>query len=227
MKINAEKIDEKDLKQIKLDIKRVSSANNINKKNENILMNALKVYTFSTPDVGYVQAMSDLVTPFIFVFDNLDFSEPLLFFCIQNFIDNQKKNLLGQQEGTNELIEQLKIFLKKSDPKLYKDLIITKKVDLNIFSFRWFNCCFVREFNIEVYLIILDTLLTTDDYRKFCVCLAVYILKKYKHHILELSEFEIIKFLQEMKNIKWRIDELLELFSFVYMDTLKYDNFMK
>lgn len=223
LKKESQNLNIKDKKQIELDVKRMTSALNLEDK-EKLLIDILVVYTYVSPEVGYVQAMSDLVLPFVLIFENLLFKESVSFFCAQNFIDNQKINLVGQQEGTNALVERLNYLLKKEDPKLHNHFEKNKSLDLNMFSFRWFNCCFAREFEREVYMLILDTLLTTRDYRMFCVHLAVCILVKFRKQIFEFSEFEAVLFLQELKYIKWEIGEILELLSLVYINIDKYEN---
>lgn len=219
------KENKKNEHQIKIDVKRLGNSGFISNnkdmiiKEQEIYLNILKLYAYEEPTVGYVQGMADILVPFYKTFYNEKHVESIIFFTFSSFMDQFKENLIGQQHGTEVLVYKMIGILKYQDNEIYEHSIKTK-LDFRLCVFRWFNVIFAREFEQSIYFIILDTLLTTDDYNLFAIHFAISIIIKYREIILGNKEpEENIIFLQNLKIINWKIEDLLFLFSNVYLQT--------
>ncbi|KAF7700640.1 TBC1 domain family member 22A [Cucumispora dikerogammari] len=212
-------------KQITIDVQRLgnsaftSTSTDVIAKEKEIYINILKLYSYSEPSVGYVQGMADILVPFFKTLSNEKYAEAIIFSCFSSYMDRFKDNFIGQQHGTEVLVYRMIGIIKKLDPEIYEHSFKTK-LDFRLCVFRWFNVIFTREFDQRIYFIILDTLLTTEDYNSFAVYFAASIIIKYREVILGNNEpEENIIFLQNLKIINWNIEDLLLLFSNVYVHT--------
>lgn len=229
-------LDQKTSKQIEMDIERIPEIY-MNHKGTNlsfIYKNILKITAKRKPAIGYVQGMADLLIPFIEIYRNEYFAESTIYFAFSGLIDmfsdfyiqqdervptqeNLVKNEENSQNGINQSINKLEKLLKIIDPELYLHFI---KIGLKIhmFAYRWLNCLFVREFKLQYYLIVLDTMLSTSDYKLFIVYFAISVLQSIRENILNKGFEESLLFLQKLNEIDWKYADLNMMFATAYVN---------
>ncbi|EPR78983.1 TBC domain containing protein [Spraguea lophii 42_110] len=216
-------LDKKIFHQIFIDIRRIGKEFRVknNKNLDFIYLEILTAVAQNKPLVGYVQGMADLLVPFIDVFYG---QEEIIycgisstFYCYSKIIEKIQDNYIGQQQGIYHLVYKLEKLIKVLDPSLYCHLE-NEGVKTHMFSFRWFNCIFAREFILDDQLMILDTLLSNKDFKDFLLHFAFSLLSNFKEKINEGDFSDIIILLQNIKERKWKHSELLVLFSKAYIN---------
>lgn len=112
--------------------------------NQNVatLRDILMTYMMYNFDLGYVQGMSDLLAPILFVIeDELD-----AFWCFVAYMDRVNRNFELDQSGIKRQLSQLRALLHTVDPHLASYLDTRDSGNL-FFCFRWLLVLFKREFN--------------------------------------------------------------------------------
>lgn len=215
-------------RQIGIDVKRMgpSAFTSQNKKaveiEREMYIEFLKLYAYEEKSVGYVQGMADMLIPFFKTFRHEENEKSSIFYTYSSYMKNLKENLIGQQHGTEIQIYRMVSILKELDPELFEFCQETN-LDFKICVFRWFNVMFTREFEHKTYFIFLDTILTVEDVNIFAVYFSVCIIMHFKQIILNNQDTEEnIMFLQNLKIINWDFDELLLIFSNVYVKSHHY-----
>ncbi|ORD93803.1 GYP1 [Enterospora canceri] len=162
-----------------------------------VYMNVLVMTAARRPYLEYVQGMCDLVVPFlVLIFDDNSNSmqkESDVFACFDKLLDRIQHNIISMQETP---IEQTKNKLRRTDRKLYRHF---KRIDLNLhfITFRWFNCLFVREFDLRTLLRLFDSMLSADT-DIFLVNFAVTLLISCRNSLLEKDFSEAVSYIQNI-----------------------------
>ena len=99
-------------------------------------------YVMYNFDLGYVQGMSDLLSPILFVMQN----EVDAFWCFAKFMERVKSNFDLDQGGMKRQLGKLIELHKCVDPGFYSYLA-TKESGNFYFCFRWLLIWFKREFS--------------------------------------------------------------------------------
>lgn len=204
-------IPEKTQHQIFIDIKRVSTKHRIFKDIDlsYVYMNILSISAAKRPKIGYVQGMCDLLIPFITIYMkeviindyNLNNSkiallnaESHVYACFDALMDKIGHNICKMQDN---LINRLKRLLKKRDKKVFDHF---KNIDLDIhfFVFRWFNCLFIREFKMDEWFRIFDSMLSSEV-DEFLVHFALSLIVSMRAQVVEMDFSEVVSCMQNLQ----------------------------
>ncbi|KAH8915648.1 RabGAP/TBC [Atractiella rhizophila] len=156
----------------------------------------LMTYNYYEDELGYVQGMSDLLSPIYVVVEG---DEALAFWCFVGLMQRAKPNFLRDQSGMKKQLTLLQSLIALMDPQLYRFLERVGALNL-FFVFRWMLCLFKREFEwLQVQRI--WEVCWTDHYSKqFHIFFALAIIESQRDVIMRyLTEFdEILKYCNEL-----------------------------
>lgn len=218
-------LEERDIwRQISLDIPRTSPNNPLFKEEwiQEAMTRILYLLSIRRPLTGYVQGMNDLLTPFIWVFywenefPSRDEVEADSFWCLCRLIDEVQPNYAPLQSGIIEQIEILEKNIMKEDPILHEHI---QKIGLTYLqiSFRWFNCLLIREFPINLLVLMWDSYLgeggPSSFGHKFHPYVCSSFLKKFRSSLLEMDFQDFVTFLQKPQTSSWEEGDIELLMS--------------
>lgn len=148
-------------------------------------------------NLGYVQGMSDLLSPLYAVFQD----DAIAFWCFVNFMKRMSRNFVRSQAGMRAQLNTLDQLVQLLDPKLYLHL---QKLDSTnfFFFFRMLLVWYKREFEWSDVLRLWESLWTDYLSSQFHLFIAVAILEKHRDVIMEhLKGFdEVLKYINELSN---------------------------
>ena len=148
-------------------------------------------------NLGYVQGMSDLLSPLYAVFQD----DALAFWSFTAFMRRMSRNFARSQLGMRSQLATLDQLVQLLDPKLYTHL---EKADSTnfFFFFRMLLVWYKREFEWSDTLRLWESLWTDFNSSQFHLFIAVAILEKHRDVILEhLQHFdEVLKYINELSN---------------------------
>lgn len=148
-------------------------------------------------NLGYVQGMSDLLSPLYAVFQD----DALAFWCFVEFMKRMSRNFVRSQAGMRTQLSTLDQLVQLLDPKLYVHL---QKLDSTnfFFFFRMLLVWYKREFEWTDVLRLWESLWTDYLSSQFHLFIAVAILEKHRDVIIEhLKGFdEVLKYVNELSN---------------------------
>ena len=107
-----------------------------NNPNVALLEDILMTYVMYNFDLGYVQGMSDLLSPILFVMKN----EVDAFWCFVGFMDRVASNFDFDQGGIKRQLENLADIIKYIDPAFYNYLDSKVCIDSLVFIYND-TCC--------------------------------------------------------------------------------------
>lgn len=179
-------------------------------------------------NLGYVQGMSDLLSPLYAVFQD----DALAFWCFVQFMQRMSRNFVRSQAGMRAQLTTLDHLVQLLDPKLYLHL---QKLDSTnfFFFFRMLLVWYKREFEWSDVLRLWESLWTDYYTSQFHIFIAVAILEKHRDVIMEhLRGFdEVLKYINELSNTielqstLVRAEGLFQKFEKVVQAIDKKDNF--
>ncbi|CAB3359593.1 Hypothetical predicted protein [Cloeon dipterum] len=143
------------------------------------LNNILMSYMMYNFDLGYVQGMSDLLSPILMLMDN----EPDAFWCFVGFMDRTMGNFMMEQTSMKEQLLQLACLLQILDPELANYLNAHESGNL-FFCFRWLLVLFKREFSNEDIMIIWEVFWTGLPCPNFHLLFCIAILETEREQIM-------------------------------------------
>jgi hypothetical protein len=160
--------------------------------NENLetLKSILCTYNVFNTELGYVQGMSDLLSPlyaiigeeslafwaFVGFMDRMVSSVSYRSIVVTNELSTQKKsNFYTDQSGMHKQLLTMDLLLQFMDPSLYKHFQRTDSCNF-FFCFRWLLVWFKREFPWEDMLCLWEVLWTDYLTNKFHIFVALAIL---------------------------------------------------
>jgi len=142
------------------------------------------------------------------------------YWCFSSLMDmikfTYKKSEDDKDRGLFKKVYLLKLALKSFDPNLYK-LIEDKKIDVGIFSMRWFILLFCQDFTLPDVIRIWDILLFIEDdtdifYKVYIFALAILSLKKHYLH-----KVDFVSFIMEMQNLyDINIETLIDTYTSIH-----------
>ena len=151
----------------------------------------------SPQNLGYVQGMSDLLSPLYAVFQD----DALAFWSFAAFMRRMSRNFARSQLGMRAQLATLDQLVQLLDPKLYVHL---EKADSTnfFFFFRMLLVWYKREFEWSDTLRLWESLWTDLYSSQFHLFIAVAILEKHRDVILDhLQHFdEVLKYINELSN---------------------------
>lgn len=140
--------------------------------NENVkkLNDILMTYCMYNFDLGYVQGMSDLLSPILLIMeDEID-----AFWCFVGFMKMEERTFEMNQQLMKQQLENLGKLVQYLFPEFWEFLV--KKEAQNLFCcFRWILISFKRDFGLGDTLILWEVLWTqtlTPHFKLF-ICLAI------------------------------------------------------
>ncbi|KAL9984661.1 hypothetical protein ACROYT_G006982 [Oculina patagonica] len=169
-----------------------SEANHCNVKK---LYDILLTYCMYNFDLGYVQGMSDLLSPILFLMED----EVEAFWCFVGFMEKMAHNFDENQEGMKAQLHQLSVLLKFVDPHFYSYLEKHDSGNL-YFCFRWLLICFKREFSFPDIMALWETLWSQRLSPNYHLIICLAILDLHRHVIMEngFGFTDILKYINDL-----------------------------
>ncbi|AAW46850.2 Rab GTPase activator, putative [Cryptococcus deneoformans JEC21] len=160
------------------------------------LRTILMTYHTFSPELGYVQGMSDLLSPIYVVFDA---NEGDAFWGLVGVMKMMESNFLRDQSGMKKQLSTLQQLISILDPVLYTHLERTDSLNL-FFTFRWILIAFKREFPFDAVIHLWEVLWTGYYSEKFVLFVAMAVLESHREVIIRyLGEFdEVLKYANDL-----------------------------
>ena len=246
--------DEKTLEKIALikkDVSRTLPESNLfrNEKVQNALNRILLIYSLRHPSNAYTQGMNDILAPIFAVFLSSEFSTDYItfennlreykktlsetkilsaetdsYFVFSLLLGNMKRNYLKGFEGVYADLRKLDFLLKKADFG-FSEHLRKNEVEVLNFGFRWSFCLLLREFSVELGILILDFFLVGDfQGSEFWVFLMLALLLKFSVRVRQLKKEQIIMFLQNLPTEAWGEEDIRILVAEAFMLKSLYDD---
>lgn len=194
---------------IERDVSRTDRSTRFYQGSENpalvLLHDVLMTYCMYHFDLGYVQGMSDLLSPILYVTQ----SEVDAFWCFAGFMELVHQNFEESQESMKRQLVQLGLVLRLLDPPL-GEFLDSKESGSLCFCFRWLLIWFKREFAFTDVLQLWEVLWTGLPGPNFHLLVACGILDSEREALMN-SGFgfnEILKHINEL-TMKMSVEETL------------------
>jgi len=171
-----------------------------NNPNVALLQDILMTYVMFNFDLGYVQGMSDLLSPILFVMKN----EVDAFWCFVGFMDRVASNFEFDQGGMKRQLDNLTEIMKYIDPVFYNYLDAKESGNL-YFCFRWMLIWFKREFNYSDTMTMWEVLWTKKPCKNFHLLVCSALLDTEKSAIVE-NKYGFTEILKHVNDMSHRID---------------------
>ncbi|KAG8424844.1 GTPase activating protein [Metarhizium acridum] len=157
----------------------------------------LLTYNEYNKDLGYVQGMSDLLSPIYAVIQD----DAIAFWGFQKFMERMERNFLRDQSGMRGQLLTLDQLVNFMDPKLWNHLQSADSTNF-FFFFRMILVWYKREFAWVDILRLWEGLWTDYLSAEFHIFVALAILEKHRDVIMEhLKAFdEVLKYVNELSN---------------------------
>uniref|UniRef100_A0A8C9VK94 TBC1 domain family, member 17 n=1 Tax=Scleropages formosus TaxID=113540 RepID=A0A8C9VK94_SCLFO len=150
--------------------------------------------------VSYVQGMSDLLSPILFVTQN----EVESFWCLTGFMELVHQNFEESQEAMKQQLLQLSVLLKAIDPELC-DYLDSQDSGSLCFCFRWLLIWFKREFSFEDILMLWEVMWTGLPCSNFHLLIACAILESQRGELIG-SEHDFNTILKHINELTMKLD---------------------
>ena len=157
-------------------------------------------YVMYNFDLGYVQGMSDLLSPILFVMQN----EVDAFWCFVKFMEKVKNNFDLDQGGMKRQLGKL-IELHKCVDNGFYSYLSTKESGNFYFCFRWLLIWFKREFSFGDVIRLWEVLWTRLPCDNFHLMLCVALIQMEKATIME-NGFGLTEILKHVNDMSSNID---------------------
>lgn len=189
---------------IERDVSRTDRNNTFFSGNDNpgltLLHDGLMTYCMYNFDLGYVQGMSDLLAPLLFVTQN----EVESFWCLTGFMELVHQNFEESQEAMKKQLLQLSLLLRALDPELC-DFLDSQDSGSLCFCFRWLLIWFKREFSFEDILILWEVLWTRLPCENFHLLVACSILESQRGELIG-SDHDFNTILKHINELTMKLD---------------------
>uniref|UniRef100_A0A3Q0R2G6 TBC1 domain family, member 17 n=1 Tax=Amphilophus citrinellus TaxID=61819 RepID=A0A3Q0R2G6_AMPCI len=150
--------------------------------------------------VSYVQGMSDLLSPILFITQN----EVESFWCLTGFMELVHQNFEESQEAMKQQLLQLSVLLKALDPELC-DFLDSQDSGSLCFCFRWLLIWFKREFSFEDILTLWEVLWTRLPCENFHLLIACSILQSQRGELIG-SDHDFNTILKHINELTMKLD---------------------
>ncbi|XP_043913188.1 TBC1 domain family member 15 [Protopterus annectens] len=177
-----------------------------------LLYDILMTYCMYDFDLGYVQGMSDLLSPVLYVMEN----EVDAFWCFVAFMDQLHQNFEEHMQGMKTQLIQLSVLLRLLDDE-FCSYLESQDSGYLYFCFRWLLIRFKREFSFQDILRLWEVMWTGLPCRNFHLLVCCAILDSEKQTIME-NHFgfnEILKHINEL-SMKLSVEETLVKAEVIY-----------
>uniref|UniRef100_A0AAQ5YS06 TBC1 domain family member 15 n=1 Tax=Amphiprion ocellaris TaxID=80972 RepID=A0AAQ5YS06_AMPOC len=171
-----------------------------------LLHDILMTYCMYDFDLGYVQGMSDLLSPILFVMEN----EVDAFWCFVAFMDQMHQNFEEQMQGMKLQLIHLSALLRLLDLSFW-NYLESQDSGYLYFCFRWLLIRFKRELSFQDVLRLWEVMWTGLPCQNFHLLVCCAILDSEKQKIMEENYGfnEILKHINEL-SMKLDIEEILQ-----------------
>ncbi|XP_062277224.1 TBC1 domain family member 15 [Scomber scombrus] len=171
-----------------------------------LLHDILMTYCMFDFDLGYVQGMSDLLSPILYVMEN----EVDAFWCFVSFMDQMHQNFEEQMQGMKTQLIQLSTLLRLLDLSFW-NYLESQDSGYLYFCFRWLLIRFKRELSFQDVLRLWEVMWTDLPCQNFHLLVCCAILDSEKQKIMEENYGfnEILKHINEL-SMKLDIEEILQ-----------------
>uniref|UniRef100_A0AAR2IXZ3 Rab-GAP TBC domain-containing protein n=1 Tax=Pygocentrus nattereri TaxID=42514 RepID=A0AAR2IXZ3_PYGNA len=150
--------------------------------------------------VSYVQGMSDLLAPLLFVTQN----EVESFWCLTGFMELVHQNFEESQEAMKQQLLQLSLLLRALDPELC-DYLDSQDSGSLCFCFRWLLIWYKREFSFEDILSLWEVLWTRLPCANFHLLMACAILESQRGELIG-SNHDFNTILKHINELTMKLD---------------------
>ncbi|CCF58616.1 hypothetical protein KAFR_0F00190 [Kazachstania africana CBS 2517] len=173
-------------------------------KNPNLiaLKNILVTFNVFNSDLGYVQGMTDLLSPIYYILRD----ETMAYWCFVKFMERMERNFLRDQSGIRDqmltMVELCQLML----PKLSEHLSKCDSSNL-FFCFRMLLVWFKREFDFEDVCSIWEIFFTDFYSSQFQLFFMLAILQKNCDPVIQnLNQFDqVLKYFNDMHStMNWK-----------------------
>ncbi|XP_054719603.1 TBC1 domain family member 15-like [Uloborus diversus] len=171
-----------------------------NNANINMLQDILMTYCMYNFDLGYVQGMSDLLSPILVVMQN----ELDAFWCFAGWLKNIGVNFELEQQGMKNQLQDLHRLLHFVDSHLCSYLEKHDSGNL-YFAFRWLLILFKRDFKFMEIMRLWEVLWTGLPCKNFHLLICIAILDSEKTTIME-NEFGLTEILKHVNEMSYKIN---------------------
>lgn len=160
-----------------------------------LLYDILMTYCMYNFDLGYVQGMSDLLSPLLEVLEN----EVDAFWCFVGYMNQVHHNFEKNQAGMKRQLGDLRILLQFLEPELLDHLDEKESANL-YFCFRWLLIHFKREFSYEDIQPLWEVLWSGLPCCNYHLLICIAILETEKHNLMkeECGFTEILKHINDL-----------------------------
>ncbi|XP_044733029.1 TBC1 domain family member 15 [Chrysoperla carnea] len=170
-----------------------------------LLSDILMTYVMYNFDLGYVQGMSDLLSPILCLMAN----EVEAFWCFTGFMEKVGHNFDLDQAGMKEQLMQLHTLLAFVDPELTRYLDEHDSGNM-FFCFRWILVLFKREFSQHDIMRLWEVLWTDLPCKNFHLLISIAILDTEKEKLIgrNFGFTEILKHINDLSQhieLQWMI----------------------
>ena len=150
------------------------------------LERVLFVFAKQHPELGYIQGMNELASPFLLVFNDGRAIDPSdaeadAYFCFKNVMDEMHacyNRREADTKGINRQVRELQALLRIKDPVL-ESHFERLGIDARFYGLRWIKLWLTREFCLPDLLALWDSFLTSEVrlpwIRYVCVAMAIRI----------------------------------------------------
>ncbi|KAG9331749.1 hypothetical protein JZ751_017265 [Albula glossodonta] len=145
-----------------------------------LLHDILMTYCMFDFDLGYVQGMSDLLSPILYVMEN----EVDAFWCFVSFMDQMHQNFEEQMQGMKTQLIQLSTLLRLLDLAFW-NYLESQDSGYLYFCFRWLLIRFKRELTFHDVLRLWEVMWTGLPCQNFHLLVCCAILDSEKQKIME------------------------------------------
>ncbi|XP_049939732.1 TBC1 domain family member 15 isoform X1 [Schistocerca serialis cubense] len=188
---------EKDVNRTDRTIQFFAGDNNCNLQ---VLSDVLMTYVMYNFDLGYVQGMSDLLSPILVIMNN----EVEAFWCFVGFMDKVFSNFELDQAGMKLQLQQLHTLLAAAEPQLATYLDQNDSANM-FFCFRWLLVLFKREFPLHDVMRLWEVLWTDLPCPNFHLLICVAILDTEKNNLIG-NRYGFTEILKHVNDLSLHID---------------------
>ncbi|XP_062989936.1 TBC1 domain family member 15 [Elgaria multicarinata webbii] len=189
---------------IEKDVNRTDRTNKFYEGQDNpgliLLHDILMTYCMYDFDLGYVQGMSDLLSPILYVMEN----EVDAFWCFALYMDQMHQNFEEQMQGMKTQLIQLSTLLRLLDSG-FCSYLESQDSGYLYFCFRWLLIRFKREFSFPDILRLWEVMWTDLPCQNFHLLICCAILESEKQQIME-KHYGFNEILKHINELSMKID---------------------
>nr|XP_012594292.1 TBC1 domain family member 15 isoform X2 [Microcebus murinus] len=189
---------------IEKDVNRTDRTNKFYEGQDNpgliLLHDILMTYCMYDFDLGYVQGMSDLLSPLLYVMEN----EVDAFWCFASYMDQMHQNFEEQMQGMKTQLIQLSTLLRLLDSG-FCSYLESQDSGYLYFCFRWLLIRFKREFSFLDILRLWEVMWTELPCKNFHLLVCCAILESEKQQIME-KHYGFNEILKHINELSMKID---------------------